>query len=530
MCIHSQNSNCKYTIGLAKNYIDGNTLSIIGGDTICIEAGIRFSLKLVNFHGSPTNYIVFKNSGGTVVVKNDSLPYGIAIDNSSFFRFTGTGSSTDKYGIKVMGTKGGVSGLGVGNGSTNFEVDHIEIANTGFAGIFSKTDPICNLSLNRDRFTQYQSIYHDNYIHNTGGEGMYIGHSFYSGWTTTCGGQPTVLYPSVLKGVRVYNNLVDSAGWDGIQVGSATEDCEIYGNVISNYGVGAESSQNSGIQIGGGTTGLCYNNAILNGSGTGIMVFGLGNNLIFNNIIVNAGKIGNVLENSNVYGIFCDDRSTIPGLSFNFMNNTIIAPKTDGIRIYSNKSRNNKFYNNLILRPGSFGSYKNVSQSYIYYNSDVDVDISNNYFSQNLSPFINMDSLNSIYQFSASLPIYFMGKDVSTFGISSDFYNTIRPLGVKPDIGAFQYNVNSNLIPNRYDSVLYIYPNPNNRKFMVINNKNDTINKITVYAMNGMNLYEQYPFNSGSFLVNFPSTLKNGIYIFSIETATNKSNFQIVIR
>ena len=62
----------------------------------------------------------------------------------------------------------------MGDLSTNFEVDHIEIANTGFAGIISKTDPVCNLSKNRGNFTQYQSVFHDNYIHNTSGEGMYM--------------------------------------------------------------------------------------------------------------------------------------------------------------------------------------------------------------------------------------------------------------------------------------------------------------------------------------------------------------------
>ena len=62
MSINSKNSNCKYTIGLTQNYVDGKPLSIKGGDTVCIQAGKRFSLKFVNFHGSPTNYIVFINS------------------------------------------------------------------------------------------------------------------------------------------------------------------------------------------------------------------------------------------------------------------------------------------------------------------------------------------------------------------------------------------------------------------------------------------------------------------------------------
>ena len=531
MSINSKNSNCKYTIGLTQNYVDGKHLSIKGGDTVCIQAGKRFSLKFVNFHGSPTNYIVFINSGGIVIVKNDSLPYGIAIDNSSYFRFTGTGSSTDKYGIKVMGTKGGASGLGVGNLSTNFEVDHIEIANTGFAGIFSKTDPECDLSSNRDIFTQYESIYHDNYIHNTGGEGMYIGHSFYSGLTTSCGGQSTLLYPSVLKGVRVYNNLVDSAGWDGIQVGSATEDCEIYGNTITNYGIASQNSQNSGIQIGGGTTGSCFNNAIINGSGNGITVFGLGNNFIYNNVIVNAGSLNcEVGTLSSINGIFCDDRSTIPGSSFNFINNTIIRPKTDGIRIYSNQSKNNRFYNNLILNPGSYSNYHNILQSYIFFNSDVDVNISNNFFSQILLPLVKMDSLKTIYKFTSTLPVRLKGKDVSLFGVLTDYFNIPHLKGVNPDIGAFQFNDNADFISNQNDSAIFIYPNPNRGEFRVINNGNEAIKKITLFAINGSNLFEkQYRESLDIIPFILPNTINKGIYVLEIETFIRKYSLKLVV-
>jgi len=235
--ITAQTTYKNHIITLNQSYIDGNQLNIQYGDTILIEAGSRVSLKFINFHGSPSKYIVFKNYRGTVVIKNNTMPYGIAINNSSYFRFTGTGSPEIKYGIKILGTKDGVSGLGVGDMSTNFEIDHIEIANSGFAGIFSKTDPVCDLSKNRGNFTQYQSIYHDNYIHNTGGEGMYIGHSFYTGWTTVCNDASTTLYPCELKGVRVYNNVIDSTGWDGIQVGCATEDCEIHDNKVTNYGI-----------------------------------------------------------------------------------------------------------------------------------------------------------------------------------------------------------------------------------------------------------------------------------------------------
>lgn len=442
--LYAQNNNCKHTITLQQNYIDGSKLNIQPGDTICIESGARLSLKLINFHGSADKYIVFRNSGGAVVVSNNTMTYGISIENSSFFRFTGTGSSQFRYGIRVLGTKSGASGLSVGNLSTNFEVDHIEIANTGFAGIFSKTDPVCDLSKNKGNFTQYQSYYHDNYIHNTGGEGMYIGHSFYSGWTTTCGGDTVVLYPGELKGVRIYNNLVDSAGWDGIQVGCATADCEIYNNKVTNYGIAKVGAQHTGIQIGGGTTGKCYNNKIINGSGMGIAVFGIGNNDIYNNIVVNAGY--NYYPNDStirIYGIYCDDRETIPGSSFNFYNNTIVNSKSDGIRFTSIASRNNRFYNNIIIHPGSYLSYTRIPAQSAYINtgarSGVDAIISNNYFYKDASRILFADTLNYDYHLTRNSPAIDAGMNLSLFGINSDHDYQQRPLGFGFDIGAYEF-------------------------------------------------------------------------------------------
>ena len=434
-------SHVKHIISLTQTYVDGSKMNIQPGDTICIEAGERTSLKFINFNGSASNYIVFKNFGGEVIVKNDYMPYGISIENSSFFRFTGTGSSDIKYGIRILGTKSGASGLGVGNLSTNFEIDHLEIANTGFAGIFSKTDPVCDLSKNRGNFTQYQSFYHDNYIHNTGGEGMYIGYSFYSGKSITCDGVPTMLYPCDLIGVRIYNNVIDSAGWDGIQVGCATEDCEVYNNAVTNYGVAGVPAQHTGIQIGGGTTGLCYNNKIVNGSGPGIAVFGLGNNDIFNNLIVNAGY--NYFPNDStkrIYGIFCDDRDPIPGRYFNFYNNTIVNPKTDGIRFMSVLSKNNLLYNNIIIHPGSLLSYNFIpAQSpYINLSTNVDAVLANNYFYKDASNIQFVDSLNTDYRLSANSPAIDAGFDMSNKGLNFDINNAPRPSGNGYDIGAFE--------------------------------------------------------------------------------------------
>ncbi|MEI8084880.1 MAG: T9SS type A sorting domain-containing protein [Paludibacter sp.] len=529
---NSNKVNCKYEINVSQHYVDGNSLSIKPGDTICILAGTRKVLQIKNLHGDSLHYIVFKNSGGDVVVENyqDSLTYnyGISIQNCSYFKFTGTGTKDSKYGIKILKTRPSASGLSIDLLSTNFEIDHLEIAHTGFAGIFSISQPTCDETGNRGHFVQKNVSFHDNYIHNTGGEGMYIGHSFYNGYTKLCDGVPKVLYPHEIHGIRVFNNKVDSSGWDGIQVSCATSDCEIHHNTVTNYGIKNEEAQKAGIQLGAGTTGRCYNNAVLNGSGTGINVFGMGNNIIYNNIIVNPGRLIDTIKTA--YGIFCDDRNTTNGLSFNFINNTIIAPKTDGIRIYSNQSHNNKIINNLILKPGSCGSYKSISQSYIFYNNDVDVEIANNFFSQNLSPETDFDILNSIYTFTATLPIYDNGRDVSNFGISNDYFNVTRPLNGSYDIGAIEFNSEQRVEQKFSLPQIYPYPNPNDGIFVLVNNETAPIKRVTIYSSSGIKMHEEILALNSTLVMNLQKKIQKGFYLLKIDTGYKIYTNPLIIR
>ena len=60
---------------------------------------------------------------------------------------------------------------------------------------------------------------HDNYIHHTGGEGVYVG---YTGWykvssNKTCNPDEEV-FGNLLENVNIHHNNFDSTGWDAIQV------------------------------------------------------------------------------------------------------------------------------------------------------------------------------------------------------------------------------------------------------------------------------------------------------------------------
>ncbi|MBE7472392.1 MAG: hypothetical protein HS114_24955 [Anaerolineales bacterium] len=93
-----------------------------------------------------------------------------------------------------------IAGAQIGDKSSDFELDHLEIANTSLAGIYAKTLANCSNGstniydhdgdgqthddpddiINRSTFTQYNSVLHDNYIHQVRAEGFYVGSSFYS--------------------------------------------------------------------------------------------------------------------------------------------------------------------------------------------------------------------------------------------------------------------------------------------------------------------------------------------------------------
>jgi hypothetical protein len=476
-------------ITLDMQSVDGGKLGVNPGDTVNIVAGLRPYLRFTNFHGDSLNYIMIKNYEGQVIVDTETYICGIIINNSSYFRFSGTGSNDFKYGIKIVKTPQGANGLSIDGRSTDYEIDHIEASNTGFAGIMALTQPSCDGLSNRGEFIQRNTLIHDNYVHHTAGEGFYIGHSFYGGYTKLCGDSNLLLYPHEIHGLYVYNNIADSCGWDGIQVSCASKDCEIYGNTVSYYGMSNVDSQKNGILIGGGTTGRCYNNSIINGLGTGIMVFGIGENYIYNNVIVNSGyeKILNN-ESGSVYGIFCDDRNTIPNSSFYFINNTIISTNSDGIRFYSLESKKNKIINNVILNPGTYTKYTDLNQSYIYLRTGVDVESSNNYIGQHDIPSQYLESTEKIYNYCQTLALLNKGKDVQNYGINTDYYNTDRVKYLYTDIGAFEYDgiTNFDSLPTLYN----VYPNPNNGNFTVNNIFSCEIQKITIFDVNGLRIYE----------------------------------------
>lgn len=416
---------CNYVVPYSSGTVtvDGSKLGIKPGNVICFEGNKTWgNVVLKNIRGSASSPVIIKNCGGTVNITGTGKPYGIRTETSSYFRITGGNSG---YGIRVNG--GNIS-ITFDKLTTNVELDHVEVYNSGFAGVMAKTDPSCDKLAIRGKFTMRDVRLHDNYVHNTGGEGFYVGNtSWINGVNTSCG----KLYPHEVQGVKIYNNIVKNTGWDGIQVGAAPNGAEVYNNKIENFGTKNATNQNNGIQFGEGATGKCYGNFIKSGKGHGIIIIGNGKNLVHNNVIINAG----------IDGIFCDDRVT--GEGFVFTNNTIIRPAVNGIRLYADQVNGNKIQNNIIISPGNYYKLtypRTKNDAYVYLLSkNVKVQILNNLYTQDINApkFVSASGDNYSLTSSSSSCVN-KGASISAYGIPVDYAKKTRIKGSSVDIGAYE--------------------------------------------------------------------------------------------
>jgi hypothetical protein len=503
----------QFLIDIGNNLAEGDNApfnAVHPGDTVFIQSGTRGYLRIRDFNGDSDHPVIFMNYGG-VVTLNTSYNYGIAISNCSYVRLTGTGDPSNFYGIDIQHVGNG-AGVSFGELSTDFEMDHVKISDDPIAGLYAKTDPDCSFTSTRNNFTQYDTRIHDNYIENTGNEGLYIGSSFYGGETFNCNGKDTVLFPSILSGVRVYNNIVHSSGWDGIQVSSASEDCQVYNNIIMYDSQAGVSSQMSGILLGGGSKCDCYNNNISEGKGDGIEDHGLGGNSIYNNLIVDAGRTyypGDLSKKK--FGMYISD-----GSSFHILFNDIINPKCDGIRFASANSTNNLIVSNAIINPGDFILEGNEAYVEIE-DPSSDVQLSNNYFRVDT---LNAGFVNGSYELKAGSPLidagYYSGE-----GISFDFLNNPRPQGNGFDIGAYEFVT----LPTGIQSVgsgrnALLYPNP--ARFQVkieytFSGNSDV--QLDIYNLQGSRIFSSVQSDvpaGGHLLTVDVGTLLPGLYMYDL--------------
>ncbi|MEO1270074.1 MAG: right-handed parallel beta-helix repeat-containing protein, partial [Myxococcota bacterium] len=277
------------------------------GTTLCLRPGTRNMLLISNVSGSEGAPVVIASCEGSVHINAPTTGnVGLSV-SGDHWRLTGAGLEGVERSVRVSAPEASRA-VSVGR-ATHYEIDHIEIDASGFAGIMAKVDPGRSDCRDNDRrFDPYVmqgvSIHH-NYIHDVDGEGIYLGNSFYGGnFSSYCGNNENcdwsacdaqwpvrLQYPHPVRGVRVFANLIEDTGWDGIQVGSADEDCTIEGNVVRRWGQDAPGAHQNGIQVGDGSSCDVLSNRLEVGP-NGMHLAGIGEVLVANNVLVGIGQFG----------------------------------------------------------------------------------------------------------------------------------------------------------------------------------------------------------------------------------------------
>lgn len=171
-----------------------------------------------------------------------------------------------KYGFfsdDALDAKGSYVHMGLAVGeATSFEIEFLEIARSGFAGL-----RLLNSRAAGDPEHPMENVrIHDNYIHDTGGEGTYFG------WT---GGPPSNKFPKL----QIYNNRFVRTGNEALQIQEVGEGSEIHHNMIGfaslhwrDNGLGAYQDNNSQIHVREGTIGV-HHNVFMGGAATLLSFF-----------------------------------------------------------------------------------------------------------------------------------------------------------------------------------------------------------------------------------------------------------------
>lgn len=524
---------CDIIVDANEFIVDGDNLSISPGNTICISESQKDYLLIKNIHGTESSPITIKNYGGQVIFDTDHF-YGIKIANCSYIKFLGTGHEEFTYGFKIKRVGQG-AGFSIDELSTNIEVSNVEISNTFIAGLYAKTDPDCSFTSSRDNFTMYSLHIHNCYFHDIGDEGMYIGHSKYvQGVHLDCDGNDTIIYPHVIKDVKIYNNVLEHLGWDGIQVSSADEDCSIYDNIIRYDSDKETTYQMSGILIGGGSKCDCYNNQIIDGKGDGIDVLGLGDFKVFNNLIVRAGKSFQPGDpNSSKHGIYVGDVFTLPNSEFKLYNNTIVSPKSYGITYNNNVAQKGILYNNLIVDPGQKSQGDLAFINNLVSGSKLLTGNNLNAYEIGEAGFENPASDN--FQLSEQSVAVDLGKNLSSEGIIFDILNNSRPYNTFFDIGAYEFRPIG--IGEEFESkikVSDVFPNPSQTSTWVsVNPVTAGIYSFVLFTTKGKKLasFSQYCYaNTDNKIKINLENIKSQICILQIKTTNTTINRKIIIQ
>ncbi len=341
----SAQCDCDHTIPLSQTVVRGDELGVQPGQTICVEAGERPFLRIRNVQGSAQAPIKIVNCGGQVVIRNTDRAYALVVEEQTrHIHLTGTGDPAHFYGFRVSAPATqpypGV-GLWFQGKSTNYEADHIEIHDTGFAGVMAKTDPLCDGSADQGVFVQRDVKLHHLLIRRAGGEGMYLGSTQAGGQRITCEGQQVTRQPHFLEGIEIHDTIIEDSGWDGAQIGMARSGCSFHHNIIRRVGAEGEQYQQQGLQLGSFSSCDVHDNIITDGPVMGIIMIGASRTRIYNNVIARFGQ-DSIYANDQ-------DHPSAQDQPYLFWHNTLAGYGRNAIAVFGSRHQGSGAMNNLII-------------------------------------------------------------------------------------------------------------------------------------------------------------------------------------
>jgi len=374
--------------------------TLAGGDVLIIPSSWTNHLYFLDITGASGNPITITNPPTTKISITETMtvsPWGsISFARCKYMVLDGSNYLPETYGIYL---ENGYFGLRLYQ-TEDIEIKYAEINSIALSGIQSQNGDWTQLD------DVENVIIHHNYIHDIATEGIYLGSSDFTPSTK----------PSY-KDCKIYSNIINNCGWDGIQLGAADQGTnEIYKNRVDNCGTADVFGQDYGIIMNPYSKGNVYQNMVIGSNGSGIQISGTcGDIEIHDNVVIDSGRIG------------------IKSLSYalqTILNNTIVNSDPlvvdyEGISTKVDSTNGIVMYNLVVgtSKAGQISTIYSVNQDNLTSNS-----IPDQYF---------LDVNNDNVRLTSSSP----AKDYSSnAGYSpTDFDGTVRPVGTNADAGAFEY-------------------------------------------------------------------------------------------
>lgn len=319
-------------------------------DRLYIASGHYSLIRLGNLpERSADNPLIITNSGGQVRVGGLGHYYLMSLSGGSNWILTGRYDPDAETGdinypghrggnfANTQGTYGilidddflveGNSGLDVSDAS-EFSVEYLEVREVGFAGMTMKTDD------DGDAVMQAVTI-HDNYIHDTGSEGLYIG---------STQSQPQ----HQITDWEFYNNRVLRTGTEAIQLGQLAGETKVHHNVFGPAAIdwrdAFQTWQDNNFQIGIREGHLqVYNNVFLGSAGSMISLFGQAIDGDESSDNIGITMTDNYFNGIRSLGMFINP-DHLDGMSYLFENNSFGGYRFDRDEVYSSATQYDHFF------------------------------------------------------------------------------------------------------------------------------------------------------------------------------------------